>query len=358
MREHAAVWAGRRVVMILAGAALAVAPGLAGQEGEAFRLTGDRVSVYNLAGTAEIVPHGGPDVRVEVRRRGGDGDRLTVEVDEIGGREALRVRYPSDRVVYADLRGRTRTRVGVSEDGTFFDDRGGWGGERVEISTGGRGLEAWADLRILVPEGRDVAFYLAVGRTRVEGVDARLRVETGSGGIETLSTRGRLVLDTGSGSVSVRDAEGDVFVDTGSGSVEVFDVRGAELVVDTGSGRVRGGGIRTRRVRVDTGSGGIELADVAASDLYLDTGSGSVQAELTTDADEVVIDTGSGSVELRVPESLGARIEVDTGSGGIDVEVPLEIRRAERDHLEGTLGDGRGRIRLDTGSGSVRILPR
>lgn len=338
------------------GAALAVAftaaPSLSAQEAETVRLSGDRVAIYNLAGSAEITGHAGSEVLVEVRRRGDDGERLRIEVDELDGRQALRIRYPGDRIVYAGESGRSQTELRVSDRGTFFDGRRG---DRVRVSTYGSGIEAWADLRIRVPEGRDVDVRVALGEMRVEEVSGRLRLETGSGEVRTRRTRGSLLVDTGSGSVEVREAEGDVRVDTGSGSVELSDVRGEGLLVDTGSGSVRGDAITVSTLRIDTGSGSVELGRAAASDVVVDTGSGSVALELTSDIGDLAIDTGSGSVELRIPPELGARVEIDTGSGGIETDVPVRIRSARRSHLEGTIGDGRGRMRIDTGSGGVRI---
>jgi DUF4097 and DUF4098 domain-containing protein YvlB len=109
---------------------------------------------------------------------------------------------------------------------------------------------------------------------------------------------------------------------------------------------------------VDTGSGSIELRGVSAPDVMLDTGSGSVEVDLLEDVDRLEIDTGSGSVTIWVPASVGAEVEMETGSGGIDVNLPLEVREAKRDYLRGILGDGQGRIHVDTGSGAIRIIGR
>ncbi len=76
------------------------------------------------------------------------------------------------------------------------------------------------------------------------------------------------------------------------------------------------------------------------------------------DIENLVVDTGSGSVTVWIPEGAGAELEVDTGNGSIDLDFPVQIRRAGRDHVLGTIGDGRGSIRIDTGSGSVRLARR
>jgi len=71
--------------------------------------------------------------------------------------------------------------------------------------------------------------------------------------------------------------------------------------------------------------------------------------------ESVRIDSGSGGVTLGIPESLGAEIRIDTGSGGIDTDIPVQVKKAERNYLSGTIGDGKGEIVIETGSGGVRL---
>jgi hypothetical protein len=61
-------------------------------------------------------------------------------------------------------------------------------------------------------------------------------------------------------------------------------------------------------------------------------------------------------VTLRLPDGVDAEIEADSGSGGIDVDFPMQVRTQRRDYLRGMLGDGRGQITVDTGSGRIRIV--
>src|SRR5262249_21272433 len=155
---------------------------------------------------------------------------------------ALRVIYPSDRVVYPELRSRSRTQLRVNDDGTF-DDRGGdrdwFGHDRVEIRDSGSGLEAHAALVGSVPKGQRINLFWGVGEATISNVDGEIHLSVAAVTVNTEHTRGRLDLDTGSGAVTVTDAQGDVVLDTGSGSVTVNGVRGDHLDMDTGSGRTR-----------------------------------------------------------------------------------------------------------------------
>ena len=90
----------------------------------------------------------------------------------------------------------------------------------------------------------------------------------------------------------------------------------------------------------------------------MDTGSGSVTLDLTIDVDLLDIDTGSGNVTVTIPDDLGAELNIESGSGGIDFDMAVTVRRSNRREMQGSIGDGRGVIRIDTGSGSVRFVRR
>lgn len=348
-----------RTLFTMGAVALAAAlgtPTLTGAQSEQYVLTGEKVAVYSLAGQVQVNGGSGSAVRVEVFRGGADASRLQVRTGSIRGRETLRVIYPDDRVVYPELGRRQSTHLRVREDGTFGD--GGSGGRRVTITGSGGGLQAYADLTVQVPPGQELAVYLGAGKAFVSNVDGRIRVDTGSAPVTAEKTRGALIIDVGSSPVKVTDAEGEVVVDTGSGSVALSRIRGKSLSVDTGSGAVKGGDISVETLTVDTGSGRIELSETQASEILLDTGSGHVELELMSDVTSLVIDTGSGGVTVVAPPTLSAEVEIETGSGGIEVDFPLDTTKLSRSSLLGRIGDGKGRITIDTGSGSVRLVRR
>ena len=60
-------------------------------------------------------------------------------------------------------------------------------------------------------------------------------------------------------------------------------------------------------------------------------------------------------VDLTVPPAFGADVQIGTGSGGITVDVPVTRREARRSSFRGRIGDGNGRVMIDTGSGAVRV---
>jgi lia operon protein LiaG len=330
-------------------------PARAEAQSERFTVSGDQVAVYNIAGKMRVEAGTGSDVAIEVTRAGADAKDLRIERGRIGSDETLRVIYPDDDIIYPDLGFGGRTDLTVRDDGTFFHGSRVMGGHRVTIREHGSGTEAHADLLIRVPAGKRISLYLAAGTLDIANVDGDIRADISSASIATKQTKGRLDLDTGSGRVEVSDAQGEVKLDTGSGGVTLTRIKGASLLLDAGSGGVTGTDLDVERLDLDIGSGGTRLMRVKAQDIRVDAGSGRTEIEVVSDVRSLDVDSGSGGVTLSIPESLGAELEIDTGSGGIDTDFPIQVTRRSRTHLTGSVGDGKGRIRIDTGSGGVRL---
>ena len=132
------------------------------------------------------------------------------------GRNSLRVRFPDDDIVYPALGRWSNSDFRINSDGTFGDDFGdddrrdrGWSGHRVRIKGDGSGTEAWADLKILVPAGKDVDVHIGVGELGATHVSADLRLSAASARVTVRETKGNLVASAGSGGVDVRGATGD-----------------------------------------------------------------------------------------------------------------------------------------------------
>ena len=145
-------------------------------------------------------------------------------------------------------------------------------------------------------------------------------------------------------------------LDSGSGNVTISGVTGGTFKVDAGSGEVRADRITVDDANLDVGSGGISIAGLRAKTIRLDSGSGDVDLGLAGDVERLDVDSGSGGVTLRIPATMGAALEVDAGSGGVKTEIPIAVTQYDSDRLVGKLGDGRGTIRIDSGSGEVRLV--
>lgn len=353
--------------IVLAALVLLSLPALADEFTREFETDARELVLKNLVGHVTVAAARGDDYRVIVNVRGDDADERSIKVDLDDGRNAeLVVAFPiddHDTFIYPEL-GRSKTTIwqpdGDNEGGLLQKLWRGMGGEKITIKGRGRGFEAWADIEIQVPEGRETKVYLGAGVLEAENVDGDLVLDTHSGPVKVDGHRGALVCDTGSGSVKVSDIDGKLICDTGSGSVAIRNQRGGDLKADTGSGSVTIEGADTPDLLVDTGSGSVTCSGVKTDRARIDTGSGSVELELDRmGTGRFVIDTGSGGVNLVVPRDASATISVDTGSGGIRNRVDgAEVLHKERNEMKLRVGDGEARVTVDTGSGGVTIESR
>ena len=323
------------------------------QETERHVLSGDRIIVWNLVGRTTIEATGGRDVIVEVTRHGGDRRDLRIRADE----NELAVLYPDRTIVYSTGRGGSyETRLFVDRAGRFDSESGAF---PVRIRSGGAGLDAYADLRILVPRNRRVEVNIAVGEIDATNTEGDLALRTRFSPIHISMHKGPLSASTGSGSIRADRIDGDASFSAGSGSSDLQDMRGAALRVNTGSGRIEAREVQVDRFSGNAGSGGIRLEAMTVNDIRTNTGSGSVRIDLRNTPRDISARAGSGSVELTLPANTNIEVDVTTGSGGISSDFPVTMESFRRRELRGKIGTGAdGYLRASTGSGSVRIYKR
>ncbi len=353
------------LIALLANASFLAMMACAEPAVQRFWLQGQRIEICNLAGAVRIVEGTGTRAEVLVTRCGPDAARLRAEQVERGGESRLHVIYPGNRVIYprtkpwSSMHGWGSSTLHVGSDGCL--EHGGgfpFGGHRVTVAGSGHGLHAWADIEVRLPRGCQTTFRLGVGEAVALGVDGDLTIDVAAASVEAERTTGSLVVDTGSGRVVLRGNRGDILVDTGSGGVELSDVAGSRLKVDTGSGGVTGHSVESEDVLVDTGSGSVGLDDVRSGRISIDTGSGGVHVGLLAAPRSLLVDTGSGGVTIVGPDDLDATVDFDCGSGGIETDYAMTVTSKEHGSLQGTIGEGHGRIKVDTGSGGVSLRRR
>jgi lia operon protein LiaG len=347
------------VLPVVASAAPAAA-----QTTQRFTVTERQLEIYDAAGTVTLRRGSADAIVIIATRAGPDGAALDFGYDHDGPRAVFRVVFPLDRIdriAEPAPRSGDHMRLHLRPDGTFGNDRGEGmqrrrGGETIEIG-GSSGFRGWGNLEIEVPAGREVTLHLAAGHASLTGVSGDYTLDTWGADVEAADIEGRFRFDTGSGDVRVSRAKGTMRFDTGSGDCVVDHVTGDLLDMDTGSGDVRATDVDVESARLDTGSGDVVIRQFRSRRTLVDTGSGDVELAFAGGPiDDLSIDTGSGDVTLTLPPDVDARLVADPGSGGIDVNRPGAIfERRDDDHLVLRFGQGRGRIKIDSGSGGVTI---
>lgn len=162
-----------------------------------------------------------------------------------------------------------------------------------------------------------------------------------------------LVAGSGSGDIT-DDGIGDTAkLSTGSGSIHATGLQGG-FTVNTGSGDIyveQGSG--TGDVKAQTGSGKIELRGLHGG-LRAGTGSGDIKVS-GDPTDYWHLETGSGSVEFW-PGSAGFTLDASTGSGSVHTDREMLTQGSnDRHHVTGKINGGGPTVRIETGSGDVRV---
>jgi len=161
-------------------------------------------------------------------------------------------------------------------------------------------------------------------------------------------------LDAGSGSGNVTDdgVGENARLSTGSGNIHATGLRGG-FKVDTGSGDIYAEGSGDGDVKAQTGSGSIEIKNVHGG-LRAGTGSGDIKVS-GSPAAEWKLETGSGSVEMW-PGQGGFTLDASTGSGSVHTDQEMTVQGSfDRHHITGKVHGGGPTVRIETGSGDVRV---
>jgi len=161
-----------------------------------------------------------------------------------------------------------------------------------------------------------------------------------------------LEASSGSGDVTDDGVGVNAHLNTGSGSIHATGLNEG-FTVGTGSGDIYAEQIGTGDVKANTGSGSIELRNISGG-LRAQTGSGDIKLGGQPKADWKVT-TGSGTVELW-PSGTGFMLDASTGSGTIHTDHEMQVQGSfERHHITGKINGGGSTVRVETGSGDIRI---
>jgi DUF4097 and DUF4098 domain-containing protein YvlB len=157
---------------------------------------------------------------------------------------------------------------------------------------------------------------------------------------------------SGSGDITVDSAGENAKLSTGSGNIHATGLHGG-FSVNTGSGNIYAEQTGAGDVKAQTGSGNIELRNLRGS-LRAGTGSGDIRVGGAPTSDWKLV-TGSGNVELW-PGSAGLTLDASTGSGNIHADRGMATQgESNRHHLAGKLNGGGPTVRIETGSGDIRV---
>ena len=169
-------------------------------------------------------------------------------------------------------------------------------------------------------DGGNIEVNAVSGKARINARTPSLKVDSVSGGIELAGHAGQADLQTVSGDI-------------------LAPVLGSEVKLQTISGRIQADGGPWKKLTLSTVSGNVQLTGALATD------------------GNIGIDSMSGDVQLQLPASTSGNLHASSFSGNLrsDFGTPKEPEHGPGSSLDVHLGDGRGKINVETFSGDLRV---
>ena len=169
-------------------------------------------------------------------------------------------------------------------------------------------------------DGGNIEVNAVSGKTRINARTPSLKVDSVSGGIELAGHAGQADLQTVSGDI-------------------LAPVLGDEVKLQTISGRIQADGGPWKKLTLSTVSGNVQLTGALATD------------------GNIGIDSMSGDVQLQLPANTSGNLHASSFSGNLrsDFGTPKEPEHGPGSSLDVRLGDGRGKINVETFSGDLRV---
>jgi len=282
---------------------------------------------------------------------------VRLELVNGAGDSKVAVGSPGEVRIHAEFRVKSWSESGAQKRAIKMKTNPPFSQEGNLIRVGGGGPHTSAvefNYILTVPPETEIHAISGSGDIEVNGVKGPVSVTAGSANILVSNGAGDVQAHSGSGTISLASIQGQVQATSGSGNITVESVRG-DVRIQTGSGVIRIAS-PAGAVVASTGSGSVSVAG-AMEDLRLRSGSGNIA--VTGDPRGGTywdFHTSSGNVALQVTPKASFRFYAKTSSGDIDAAIPVVMEGTAGKHaLRARIGDGKGRVEVETSSGNVAL---
>ncbi|MDD3643345.1 MAG: DUF4097 family beta strand repeat-containing protein [Candidatus Krumholzibacteria bacterium] len=200
----------------------------------------------------------------------------------------------------------------------------------------------------------------------LNGDDGDVEIEKCSGPIEIRSDDGDISLfDCSSPRTTIRGEDGNITIEGHSGRIDIV-ADDSEMDIDRcafGACRITAedGRIRARDCQgdfeIERDDGETQLLRISTGVMSLRSADGGFDIELLESPSlDLDIGTDAGRVDLSLHRGISATFSVDVDDAPIRVDLPgaKNVQQGRR-WMSGTLGNGRGKIRIRTGDGPVTL---
>lgn len=210
-------------------------------------------------------------------------------------------------------------------------------------------------------------------------VGQSIQLHSNNGSITMASLRGSTAAGTSYGTITCEGfAGGDLRLQSGNGRIEVSDAKfgvcearssygaiaanrlaGDSIDLHSGNGSVEVDGAEAKTLNASSSYGRIAATGIATATLKAESGNGSVNVSCAPAAPadlNAQLKSSYGSIEFTAPQQFAGEVYLHASYGAIHTALPIttsgELTKKE---IVGRIGEGTGKIHLESGSGSVEL---
>ncbi len=206
-----------------------------------------------------------------------------------------------------------------------------------------------------------------------------LAVRTSSGAITAESIKGPAQLNTSYGSIICNGfAAGDIKLKSSSGTIRLTNASFGDCDAHTSYGSIDAEELKGDSIKLHSDSGGIGVTDASVDTTDMSTSYGRITCrqitthELTARSGSGNLDvtcseaappditatlvTSYGSIDFVAPPGFAGQADLSTSYGSVKTDRPITTSgQLSKKRLQGTIGQGNGKLSLQTSSGSISL---
>jgi len=213
---------------------------------------------------------------------------------------------------------------------------------------------------IIVPKQINIECASSRGPTELTNIKGNVKGKTSRGSITAENIHGSLELNTSRGSITCKDISSDnINLETSRGNVRLSKASCGSLKLKSSRGNINVSESTADMANISSSRGHITYQNVTTTDLTANSSRGNINiAYLPSAAGEITanITASRGNVRFVAPPSFSGQVELTTSRGSIKTDLPITVQgKITEERIKGTIGEGKGILRLKTSRGSIEI---
>lgn len=209
--------------------------------------------------------------------------------------------------------------------------------------------------------GDNLVIKTSSGAITAEGIKGPAQLTTSYGSVTCKDfSSGDITLKSSSGTIKLTNASfGDCDAHTSYGAIDAEAIKGDSIKLHSDSGSIHVAGASANTASMSTSYGRITGRQIAAQELNARSGSGNLDIACSDAAPldiAATLVTSYGSIDFTAPPGFEGQADLSTSYGSVRTDRPLTISgEVGKKRLKGTIGQGNGKLFLQTSSGSINL---